>query len=148
MHGNGVWQRWLWIVCLGLVGFGLGMAFLNRTPAFGVFNRAVDPIFWPGGSPPGTSAFQGWVYGAWGATVAGWGITAACVVRHALRRREAWGWWALVGGVGLWYVIDTAGSALARVWLNVGLNTFLLVALAVPLAAGARYWLKGGDAAA
>ena len=143
MRGERFWIRWLGVASLGLVLFGLTMALLNRTPLFDVFNRAIDPRFWPAGIPPGAASFQGWVYGAWGATVAGWGLTSAFVVRFALSRRQPWAWWALVTGIGVWFVIDTALSARAGVWVNVGLNTSLLAVFAVPLAAGARFWLKG-----
>jgi hypothetical protein len=143
MQRQQLWIRWLWAASLGLVLFGLAMALLNRTPVFDVFNRAIDPRFWPADIPPGVPSFQGWVYGAWGATVAGWGITVAFIVRFALSRRHAWGWWALVTGIGVWFVIDTALSALAGVWVNVGLNAFLLAVFTLPLAAGAHVWLKG-----
>lgn len=143
MRWEGSWLRWLWTASLGLVLFGLGMALLNRTPVFDVFNRSIEARFWPGGIPDGTGSFQGWVYGAWGATVAGWGITAAFVVRFALSRRQPWAWWALVAGIGVWFVIDTAVSALAGVWVNVGLNVLVLLVFAVPLAAGAHIWRQG-----
>lgn len=146
MRGERFRIRWLGVASLGLVLFGLTMALLNRTPVFDVFNRSIDPRFWPAGAPPGVSGFQAWVYGAWGATVAGWGITAAFVVRYALPRREPWAWWALVAGIGVWYVIDTAISALSGVWINVALNSVLLIVFGVPLAAGARHWLGGGAA--
>jgi hypothetical protein len=143
MRRERFWIRWLSVASLALVLFGVGMALLNRTPVFDLFNRSIDYRFWPGGVPLGTGSFQGWVYGAWGATVAGWGLTAAFVVRYALRRGQPWAWWALVSGFSVWFVIDTALSALAGVWVNVGLNAFVLLVFAVPLAAGARGWLKG-----
>ena len=143
MRRERLWIGWLWVASLGLVLFGLAMALLNRTPVFAVFNRAIDPRFWPAGIPQGAASFQGWVYGAWGATVAGWGITTAFVARFALPRRLPWAWWALVTGIGVWFVIDTALSVLAGVWVNVGLNAFLLAVFAIPLAAVARFWLSG-----
>jgi hypothetical protein len=130
------WHRWLWWVSLGLVAFGVGMAVLNRTFVFAPINRPIDAGFWNAGVlPNGVSAFQAWIYGAWGATVAGWGLTAALLVRHAFARHTAWAWWALVSGVGLWYVLDTAFSAAYGVWPNVLLNTVLLVLFALPLTA-------------
>jgi hypothetical protein len=130
------WHRWLWWVSLGLVAFGVGMALLNRTFVFAPINRPIDSGFWIGGMlPDGVSAFQGWIYGAWGATVAGWGLTAALLVRHAFARSAPWAWWALAAGVGLWFVIDTFFSAAYAVWPNVVLNTVLLVLFALPLAA-------------
>jgi len=129
------WCRWLWIASLVLIAFGIAMALLNRTIAFSSMNQLIDPVFWPAGIPEGVPAFQGWVYGAWGATVLGWGVTAAAMVRFAFPRREAWAWWALTAGIGAWYIIDTAISALSGVWVNVILNTVLAIMFAIPLAA-------------
>jgi hypothetical protein len=138
MRGFLFWQRWLWIASLGLVLFGLAMALLNRTIAFDTVNRLIDPVFWPAGVPEGAPAFQGWVYGAWGATVIGWGLMAAALVRYALPRREAWAWWAMAAAIGAWYVLDTAISALHGVWVNVVLNTVLMVIFVIPLVATRR----------
>jgi hypothetical protein len=44
------WQKWLFIVGLGITTFGLFMAFFNQTPLFDLFNRQIDPAFW--GSAP------------------------------------------------------------------------------------------------
>ena len=138
MRNFTLWNRWLWIASLVLVVFGVAMALLNRTIVFSTLNRSIDPVFWPAGVPEGVNEFQAWVYGAWGATVIGWGVMAAVLVRFAFSRREAWTWWALAAGIGAWYVIDTAISALHGVWINVILNTVLMVMFAIPLAATCR----------
>ncbi len=85
--------------------------------------------------PDGVSDFQGWIYGAWGATVAGWGLTAALLVRHGFARHTSWTWWALASGIGLWFVLDTFFSAAYGVLPNVVLNMILFVMFALPLAA-------------
>lgn len=132
------WQRWLWVASLGLVVFGGAMALLNRTIVFVAFNRAIDAGFWQAALPEGVPAFQGWVYGAWGATVAGWGLMCALLVRHAYARHVAWSWRAMAASVGLWFILDTAISAANQVWVNVVLNTILLAVFAIPLAATRR----------
>ena len=132
------WCRWLWIASLVLIVFGIAMALLNRTIVFATLNRSIDPVFWPAQVPEGVSGFQGWVYGAWGATVIGWGVMTAALARYAFPRREPWAWWAMAAGLGAWYVIDTAVSALHGVWVNVVLNTVLIILFAVPLAATCR----------
>jgi hypothetical protein len=133
------WHRWLWWVSLGLIAFGLAMAVLNRTIVFAPINRPIDSGFWIGGTiPDGVSAFQGWIYGAWGATVAGWGLTAALLVRHGFARHAAWAWWALASGIGLWFVLDTLFSIAYGVLPNVVLNVILFVLFALPLAATRR----------
>ena len=138
MRNFAFWCRWLWIASLVLIAFGIAMALLNQTIVFSTMNRSIDPAFWPEGIPEGVPGYQGWVYGAWGATVIGWGVMVAALVRFAFSRREAWAWWAMVAGIGAWYAVDTAISALHGVWVNVLLNTVLMVMFAIPLTATRR----------
>lgn len=73
-----------------------------------------------------------------GATLVGWGVMAALVVRHAFSRREAWAWRAMTAGLVSWYVLDTLISAWSHVWANVLLNTLLAILFAIPLVATSR----------
>ena len=129
------WQRWLLIVSIFLVMFGLMLAFFNQTAFFDfLFNNQVNPVFWKAPAlDEGTFAFQHWVYGVLGATVSGWGVFMAFLVHYPFRRKEPWAWNCLVLGVGLWYVVDTTLSMLSQVVFNAVFNTVLLVLLAPPL---------------
>jgi hypothetical protein len=138
MRGFTFWCRWLWIASLLLIVFGAATAALNRTIAFSAMNRWIDPVFWPAGLPEGASAFQGWVYGAWGATIFGWGVMVAALARWAFPRREAWAWWTMTASISAWYIPDTVISALNGVWVNVLLNTVLMLLFTIPLAATRR----------
>lgn len=129
------WQRWLLVVSVLVVVFGLGMALLNRTAIFAPVNQGVDPLFWPGGAvTEQVSRFQGWIYGVLGATMAGWGVFMGFIVYYPFRRREVWAWYCLVCGLLLWFVVDTAISAAAGVTFNVVFNTAGLIVLGLPLA--------------
>jgi hypothetical protein len=68
-----------------------------------------------------------------GAVVAGWGLSIAILVAYAFDSRQAWAWWAVAGGVCLWFPLDTGRSLLRRVYANAIVNTALLVVLAIPL---------------
>jgi hypothetical protein len=127
------WQRWL--VGVGLVAvFGLFMALLNGTPLFALFNDRIDPVFWGGQAIPAAGqAFRGWVYGVWGATVAGWGILVAFIAVYPFKQRECWAWNALAVAVGAWYLLDTGLSLYFGVIFNVFFNTLLLVLAGLPL---------------
>jgi hypothetical protein len=65
--------------------------------------------------------------------MAGWGLCVAVVVANAFSSRQAWAWWAVAGGVALWFPLDTGRSLYHRVYANAALNAALLVALAIPL---------------
>lgn len=129
-----IWQRWLLMVGILITGFGLLMAFAAGTPLFNVFHRQIDPAFWGGGSVDDAARqFQAWIYGVWGATIAGWGIFLIFIVRHPFSKRERWAWNCISLGLAIWFILDTSLSMFYRVYFNVAFNSLLLVAAAPPL---------------
>ena len=136
-----LWVQWLKFSGYALVLFGLVMAFLNATPVFALFNDRIDPVFWAGGGiDQGTLAFRTWVYAAWGATIAGWGVSLLFVIQNAFAKQERWSWFAITLGLGLWYVLDTGMSAYFDVSFNVAFNNLILVIIIIPLVASYRYF--------
>ncbi len=127
------WQKWLFVVSLVVAVFGIAMALLSGTPLFDLFNRQIDPAFW-GTSTVGDGArqFRQWVYGVWGATIAGWGIFMAFLARYPFKRQEPWSWNCLVLGLLVWFVLDTWLSAAYQVYFNVAFNVVLLVLAGLP----------------
>ena len=134
------WNRWLVVVGWLLIAFGLAMAVLNQTWLFDLlFNRRVDPVFWPAGSAPANlESFQTWIYGVLGATVAGWGVFVVFLARNPLKRRERWAWNCIFVGITLWFLVDTAISACFGVFFNVLFNSVLTVLVFAPLIATRR----------
>ena len=128
------WQRWLFVFSLVVVIFGLGMATLNRTPLFAIFDLQVNPVFWGTGVlPAGVILFQGWIYGVLGATMAGWGVFLAFIARYPFRNRERCAWNALLIGLSLWYLTDTALSLHFGVVFNAIFNTAIFILAMLPL---------------
>ena len=137
------WQRWLFVLSLIVILIGLGMAFLNRTPLFAIFDSQVNPTFWGNAPlPSGVSAFQGWAYGMLGATMAGWGVFLAFIVRYPFQARERWAWSALALGLTLWFVTDTAISLYFAVIFNAIFNTFIFILAISPLIFTRREFFK------
>ena len=128
------WQRWLVVVGIAIAVFGILLAVLSGTPLFDLFNRQIDPAFW-GADAVGDSArrFQQWIYGAWGATVAGWGIFVAFIASYPFAKKERWAWNCMVLGLLTWFVLDTILSLFYRVYFNVALNAGLLVLTMLPV---------------
>jgi hypothetical protein len=121
------------VVGLGIAVFGILMAFLSGTPIFDLFNRQIDPAFWGGGSSlESIRPFQQWVYGIWGATIAGWGVFVTFIAHYPFRNKEKWAWNCLVLGILVWFVLDTALSAFHKVYFNVAFNTALLILAGLP----------------
>jgi hypothetical protein len=128
------WQRWLWVLSLVIIIFGLVMAVLNNTPFFDLLNHQIDPIFWGNQSVPAQAiAFRGWAYGVMGAVMAGWGVFYAFLAQFPFQRKEKWAWNCLALGTLVWYVPDTFISLLSGVILNATINTVLLALLMLPL---------------
>jgi hypothetical protein len=128
------WQRWLLIVGVGVTLFGVFMALSNSTPLFSSFNDQIDPVFWASQDPSTpTLRFRAWVYGVWGATVAGWGLTLTFLALHPFKRRERWARNAMFYGLSLWYLLDTGLSICFGVYFNALFNTLLIVLAGLPL---------------
>jgi hypothetical protein len=139
-----LWDAWLMVVALGMTGFGIFMALFNQSLVFDGFNRQIDPVFWGASqTDPAVGQFQGWVYGVWGATVAGFGALAAFVIRGPFRARLPWARSAILTAVGLWFILDTGFSVWHGVWFNVGFNLVVLFSIAIPVVAT---WREFADA--
>ena len=128
------WQRWLFVMGIVVSIFGLMMALLSGTPLFDYFNRQINPAFWGANAmDEATTQFQQWVYGAWGATIAGWGIVLSYIARYPFKKKERWAWNCLVFGLLVWFVLDTSLSVLHKVYFNAILNAVLFVLGMLPV---------------
>jgi hypothetical protein len=128
------WQRWLSLISWIVLIFGVGMALLNRTPLFALFDSQVNPAFWDYNPlPVGVDDFQGWIYGIFGATMAGWGVFLVYMARYPFQMRERWAWNCILQGLLLWYLLDTGISVYFGVVFNAIFNTVILILLLLPL---------------
>jgi hypothetical protein len=110
------------------------MALLNSTIVFAFFNAQINPVFWGATPVPAPAqAFHAWVYGAWGATVMGWGVTMFFIAYYPFKQPERWAWNAVIVSVLLWYLLDTGISWVFGVLINVLLNTTILILVIIPL---------------
>ncbi|MFW9983573.1 MAG: hypothetical protein ACFFCB_02460 [Candidatus Odinarchaeota archaeon] len=128
------WRYWLLGVSVFITAFGMFMAFLNHTLIFSFFNTQINPAFWGATPVPASAqAFQAWIYGAWGATVMGWGITMIFIAYYPFSQQERWAWKAVLVSVTSWYIIDTTISWLFTIIINVIFNTTILILVIIPL---------------
>ena len=134
MNRFSFWQRWLFIVSIIFVIFGIALAFLGNTPLFTWMNNLINQAIWGTPALPAeVSVFQQWTYAVLGATVAGWGVSMFFIARHPFAQQERWAWNCLVAALIVWYPIDTFASLYFGVVFNALLNTGLLLLLALPL---------------
>ncbi|MFC1834739.1 hypothetical protein ACFL2Q_08390 [Thermodesulfobacteriota bacterium] len=135
------WRKWLMVVSVALVAFGVVLALFPRSPLLDyALNSRIDPVFWPDGNMPESAAqFRAWLYGVLGATISGWGIVMAFIVHYPFRAQQWWAWNAMAAGITTWFLIDTALSAAHHVMFNVLFNTVVFLLIAVPLIATRRH---------
>ncbi len=112
------WNDWSWFLTVSaiLVLFGLLYVF---------FGLKVLPV------PP--EVLLPWESALYGSVMIGWGVTLVLAGKIAFRRddRELKG--ALLAGLALWLVVESAASAWFGVWFNVGVDVMVLLLFAVPL---------------
>ena len=138
------WQKWLFAAGLTIAIFGFVMALVSGTPLFDLFNRQIDPAFW-GANAVGDTArqFQQWIYGVWGATIAGWGIFVTYMARYPFNKKERWAWNCIVLGLAGWFVLDTWLSFYHKVYFNVAFNMGLFVLAMAPVVFTRKDFKKG-----
>ncbi|MHC1782522.1 MAG: hypothetical protein AB9891_07145 [Anaerolineaceae bacterium] len=137
------WQKWLIIVCLFILLFGVGMAFFSGTQVFEIFHRQIDPAFWQKVPEEGNiREFQGWVYGVWGATLAGWGVFLTFLAAYPFRAREKWAWNCMASGLIVWFMLDTGVSLVYEVWFNVFVNSALFFLVGLPVGFTRKYFFE------
>jgi hypothetical protein len=124
---------WLIVVAVGMAIYGIATALFAGAPLFAGMNSAIDPAFWKTSPDDATRQFQAWIYAVMGAVMAGWGLTVTILVWQAFSSRQAWVWWSIAAGVGLWFVLDTGQSLRHGVYANAVINTAILLALGIPL---------------
>jgi hypothetical protein len=147
MDRHTFWTAWLMVVSFTMAAFGVLMVLFNQTALFaGLLGEIQRAFSLPGDASAGLVQFQAWVYGVWGATVAGFGVLAAVVGGNAFARRERWARDALAGALALWYVLDTAASLASRVWVNAAFNTIVLAGFVLPLAFTWSHFVKRSTA--
>ena len=129
------WIRWLIAASVGVIAFGLMLALFPNMPLLQPINDQLGTVFSLDPSWAGFRSFQRWIYGTWGATIAGWGLLVLFTVWLPLRNKERWAWYALTTSLLLWYLVDSGLSLYFRITGNIVLNTLFLVIFGIPLLA-------------
>lgn len=136
MKINLFWQRWLFVCTLLVILFGVFLMIPGELELFEqLFNSHIKRIFWNDVPiTPGIINFQRWMNGVLGATMIGWGIMMAFVVRFPFRNGEKWAWNCIFWGIGSWYILDTLLSIMYLALFNAVFNTLILLLFGLPLA--------------
>lgn len=141
------WQKWLVVVSLYHVVFGLLLAFFSQSPFMDVlFNQYFDPVFWPDNQvSAGTMQYKTWVSGVLGSVIASWGLLIAFIAHYPFKSREKWAWNGIAAAVVFWFVVDTTCSLNYGVTVNAVFNLFTLIIFVLPLLFTRKYFVGKGE---
>jgi hypothetical protein len=129
------WRRALLIITAVFAVLAIGWSVLGSFDPFGFYEGYMAQwLFGADSLPdPAKRAFAFALIPA-GATTAAFFVLVHLIVHHAFTRREAWAYRAVVVAVLVWFVVDSALSALHGAWFNIAIaNVPCLVVVGVPL---------------
>jgi hypothetical protein len=115
-----------WISLVGIVGviFGFFYAF------FGLESLPVYRVFVP------ETVYKAWSNGLYGSTFIGFSVLLYFVGRYAFQKNDKSLMKALLFGIISWLAVEAFFSILYGVYINVGVDIVLVVALCLPLVKG------------
>ena len=103
--------------------------------------------FYGGAEPPEAALFRAFIFGPLGGTIAGSYLLQTAIAAIPFARRERWAWWATLGGLALWFAVDSSLSLTHGAAFNVLLiNTAPIALFAPPLVATRRAFFPGSAA--
>lgn len=131
-HAFRFWQRWLLYASAFFCGFGLAVALFPNAFFLAPWTTAVAEAFYSGSEPAEGAAFRAFVLAPLGATIAGSYLLQAFVAAVPFARRERWAWWATLGALALWFVVDSSLSLVHGAAFNVWMINLVPLAVFVP----------------
>ena len=138
------WQKWLIVVGLYHVVFGLLLALFGQTHFMDLLlNQYFDPVFWPDNDITQAAAqYKAWSTSVLGSVVASWGIFIAFLAYYPFNAKEKWAWVCITAAVLLWFVVDTSCSLYYGVVVNAMFNLVTFSLFVAPLVATRKHFFK------
>lgn len=129
------WVNWLVIASAIFTLQGISWIVIGSFDPFGYYDRMMS-IALLDGIPLSQEARKVFQFSLvmLGATTAGFFVMFGFVARYGLLNRQRWAHWTLSGGLGTWFVLDSAASIAVGATFNVLLvNLPCLAVLGIPL---------------
>ena len=126
--------RWLKFASLSVIGFGL-LGVLATVPALsGVTRVFIDLAFWPVDGVPGLPTPESkLLWAILNGIVIGWGVLLWQVTTKVYVNHPDVGRGMILTSVGIWFVVDSAGSVAAGASVNALMNITFLLMFFIPL---------------
>mgnify|MGYP001219763364 CR=1 FL=1 len=132
--------RWLILVIIGTLLFGLNMIFLPN-----VTNGLFNAMFFPNTDinqifSETAQHYLQFTYGVLGAIMVGWASLMLYIALRPFRRGEREAWTMITTSIIIWFVVDSAYSLYMGYIPNVVLNIIFLILYLIPLGATYRHF--------
>jgi hypothetical protein len=126
--------RFLLVTSGFFVVFGIATAWLGSLPPASLWGGWIAEALLARPFGADEARIYDFMRGPLGGTMAGYYVLQTAIVAGPLRRRERWAWSAVLAGVCVWFVVDSAASLAHGALFNVvRVNLLALVITVVPL---------------
>jgi hypothetical protein len=132
------WLRWLLVVTIGVMAFGIGMVLAPGLTRQGFALLVYADAGRLSGFGVEAVAYIALAHAVLGAVMFGWGAALLLVVLGLFARGAREGWQIVAVSVCAWFVPDTAFSLWSGFWQNAVLNIVFVALFAAPLVATFR----------
>ena len=130
------WINWLKAASLVVTGFGLMVAAAAHPSGAGVTMFFAAILIWPfDGNPAEPEQITRLLSAIGGGVMVGWGVLLWMLVSQVMPRMPEVARRMILISIVTWFVIDSTGSVVSGVPLNVAGNLVFLIAFLVPLRA-------------
>lgn len=130
------WINWLKAASAIVIGFGLMVAAAAHPAGAGLTMFFADILIWPfDGNPAEPDQITRLISAIGGGVMVGWGVLLWMLVTQIMPRLPDIGRRMILISIITWFVIDSTGSVVSGVPLNVAGNLIFLIAFLVPLRA-------------
>jgi len=129
------WQRWLFYSSLFFAMFGIVLAVNGNNPLFRPYYEAISHVFWLSENMPfEIKAFNAFILGPLGGTIACSYILLAFIAWFPFRRKEPWARNAIIVAFGTWLILDSAVCFFYGIYFQIYIiNAISLLQKALPI---------------
>lgn len=121
-------EKWLKLIAIIHIVGGVLLPLIVFTPTSASYFEHLQKAF-----PQADLTSMKFLIGVFGPTVASWGLLFYYAVGKAFQSKTPRDWWLLFAAVMVWLAFDTAFSLFFNITAHLFINTFIALAISLPL---------------